>query len=939
MKYLYLFFFLMILFFLKTNSISNPLLSSVLPQANLFLGNAFDSPDYTFNENETIEELERKEAESERGKLFSILREFIESLDILNNQTNITEQCKNVINRYLFGRVDPNNSSYISHIISDFHIIKLLDDSSKNRNNLGTYENCMSKYYKMKKNYEQVFSEYNIYNYDLNSSTLSNYVALVVDRNNTNETTDEDDILNLDFNFVIIAFCLPQGYNEEKEYCTDDDYLKLLKSANDKLDNILRLNDTSLTIFSLRNNTIKGKESSTDFFIFLKMLPFIFFVLQALITILRSVIIKIINCCDERKLKKNKENEKTKEENEDDEDEYDNGRISDVGKNLITNKEKENKHKILYEILDCFSWEENFKELFSFSINSTKYNNDSGLNFIRGLMGLSMLFVSIGSTFVVLYNSPIKESSPNHIIEFFLDNYIFAIMVMIGIRYSPRVILSCSGYLLAYKYICYLNKNANKAFCPLIKSGLKFISYQFHKYFLFIMLLLFERFSAYDLFVFYNRKESPAFKYLNEFILNEPPFSRFILSFLLWGNITYNPDEQFRRGNNLLHYLWLPFTEILFFLIGIIFITLGFKTKWRIDIVILILVPAIYLAKLIYFYLETSIYEEHKELPLNKSYSTLYYVFFNYGRDMINPLFNIPYYLIGIYFGFINYTIQRGITRLNKTDNVKLFLSKEEKDEEEEEDNENNSSIDNKLTNDIKEELKEKSNDNTPKEDYCEEIKEMPFLITPIKFVQWHRKKTKRLIYIICFIFILIFFFFCYAILLFSITFSKDEEIMEKKMRQAFTNDFIDFLYRIDIELVIFFVLWSSFIIMIHMNDLAFEFFNNIFWIVLSRPYFSFTLTINTFLMFLFYHEETLNEVNSISVLMFSLIGGGGTFLFMSFFYILYELPLKRLIRVCYGICDDSNEKDEEDKNDKINNEDFGNDDNSSDKEDKIKIE
>ena len=134
MKYLYLFFFLMILFFLKTNSISNPLLSSVLPQANLFLGNAFDSPDYTFNENETIEELERKEAESERGKLFSILREFIESLDILNNQTNITEQCKNVINRYLFGRVDPNNSSYISHIISDFHIIKLLDDSSKNRN-------------------------------------------------------------------------------------------------------------------------------------------------------------------------------------------------------------------------------------------------------------------------------------------------------------------------------------------------------------------------------------------------------------------------------------------------------------------------------------------------------------------------------------------------------------------------------------------------------------------------------------------------------------------------------------------------------------------------------------------------------------------------------------------------------------------------------------
>ena len=936
MKYSFFFPFLITLLFRKTNSNSNHFLSSVLPQANLILNNVFDSPDSSLNGNEIIEELERKEAESYRGQLFSILRNFIESLNILEG---IKDRCKNVINRYLFGHVDDNNSSYISYIISDYHIIKFLDDSSKNRNNLGTYENCMNKHYKMKTNYDRVFEKYNKYGYNLNKSTFSNYVVLVVERNNTNDTTDEDDILNLDFNIIINGYCFPQGYNLTDEYCEDKDYLQIINNTNKKLNNILNLNDTKLEIFSLRKNPIRGKEVSTKSEIFLKMLPLIYFIVQASFCIALQVTIEIKKCCKvckESKLKKIKEIEKIKEENEDDEDEYDNGRISGAGKMVIANEEKENENKIIYEILQCFDIIENFKEFLTFSINSTKYNNDSGLNFIRGLMGLSMIFVTIGSTFVVLYNSPLKESSPGHVNEFFYGNYFLGVIVMIGIRYSPRVLLSCSGYLLAYKYICFLNKNTNKACWPLIKSCFKFILYQMHKYFLFIMLLVFERCSAYDLFVFYNRKESPAFKYLYKFKLSEPSLIRFILSFLLYGNISYNYEEQYRNGNNILHYLWLPFTELLFFLIGILLITLGFATKWRIDVIILILIPVIYIAKLIFFYLSSSFYENN-ELPLNKSYSTLYYVFFNYGRDMINPLFNIPYFLIGIYFGFINYTIQRGITRLNNTDNDKLFLTKEEKDEDE--DNENDNSIGDKFIPDINEELKEKSNkNNNLKEEYCEEIKDMPFLISAIGFVRWHRKRTEKFLLILIITGVAIFFFFCYAILLFSISFSDDEE-KERKMKEAFTNGFIDFLYRIDIELVIFFVLWLAFIAMIKMNDSAFEFFNNIFWIVLSRPYFSFILTLNTFLMFIFYHEETLNEINSISVLMFSFIGGGGTFIFMSLFYIFYELPLKRLIRMIDRLRYCSNDNDEEDNNDRNNNEEVGNDDLSSDKEEKIKNE
>ena len=47
----------------------------------------------------------------------------------------------------------------------------------------------------------------------------------------------------------------------------------------------------------------------------------------------------------------------------------------------------------------------------------------------------------------------------------------------------------------------------------------------------------------------------------------------------------------------------------------------------------------------------------------NKEYfTTLYFYLYDYGELMLNPIFNIPYYLIGIYFGFINFSIQKGIS-------------------------------------------------------------------------------------------------------------------------------------------------------------------------------------------------------------------------------------------------------------------------------------
>jgi hypothetical protein len=52
---------------------------------------------------------------------------------------------------------------------------------------------------------------------------------------------------------------------------------------------------------------------------------------------------------------------------------------------------------------------------------------------------------------------------------------------------------------------------------------------------------------------------------------------------------------------------------------------------------------------------------------------------------------------------------------------------------------------------------------------------------------------------------------------------------------------------------------------------------------------------------------------------MYSLIGAWFTFLVMSLFYILYELPLKRLTRLFYVWGSDNNDKEIDDKIEKDN--------------------
>ena len=162
----------------------------------------------------------------------------------------------------------------------------------------------------------------------------------------------------------------------------------------------------------------------------------------------------------------------------------------------------------------------------------------------------------------------------------------------------------------------------------------------------------------------------------------------------------------------------------------------------------------------------------------------------------------------------------------------------------------------------------------------------MPFLKIPALFVIWHRNQNLLKLSILLIIFIFIFFFFISIFYIFN------------DVNEAFESEIINFIYRFDIEFVIIFVQWGLFIILLKANNFVGLFLSNIYWTMISKSYFSFILIINTTLLFIFYQSENMIEINSMNILLYSVIGGGVTFIVTSLFYIFFELPYKRLIRL-----------------------------------------
>ena len=894
-------------------------------------------------------------------------------LEITLARTNLSGKCSQTLSNSLLSNITEDyynkkqKRTISMRVVSNYYIKKLIEDSSKHINDLGTYQQCVS-------------SQYTIVRSKSEKINKTEYVIFTLDKSEkidkkTKELEFQKKRLNFEQIYYVRAFCLPQAKEDDYEEfkCTENDYLNFMNNLDEDLSYILGIKDVTDTRILLMESPKYEKSSIDDFKSFLRLIPFFLLVFHIIITIFRTVIVYIFenylykkkNVKTQEDLSKdlksiNKENTKKKENNDDD-DENDE---EDEDENNNKNKKKEKKDSKKENILPvwvqvfnkCFNFVDNFKELFNFSLNSTIINNDSGLFYIRGLKASFLFFLIFGLTFMTMINSLSKIIS-NTLFYEFINNYLFYSIFFIGLRYAPRIIFSCSGYTLAYKYLCYIKKN--KLTCS---SIFRFILYQIHKYLILISFFIFERFTLHTLFEKFI-DTSPFWEYLNTYLLQRPGSGRFVLSFFALSSIFTTEERNSRYYQTLIDYFWLPYNEVFFFLIGLIIMSVGYKYRLRIDYFLIILTLVLFIFKLFYSYL---IRAKNDELY----YATLYYYLFDYGKFMTNPIFNLSSYLIGMYFGLINYSVQKGITTyedsntiydnaFGKTEEEKelKYIGPEDKkigEEESEDDMESHGPI-----NDDKDYKKESQ--------YRIEIIEMPFLLFGTYITKWLRNKKKmRLIYCLI-IFLIIFFIFVHFIVLHTTIgndysqkqndldkiYSKCESVynnyyeniddyseideMEENcdietgelskeiqnlllLEKYITNKFANFIFRIDIEIVVILLQSLLFILYFKGQNFINDFYCHVFWAMLNKSYFSFILVANPMILFIFYQSESKMLFNLYNLLLYSLISGCLVFLCSTFTYLFFELPYKKLIH--YICSDDFKEQDkdlddDEDKDEK----------------------
>ena len=670
--------------------------------------------------------------------LFNILR--VQFQRLLNNydkskykDASINESCIDYL-QSIFGNETEE--------ISNFYYLKLLSDSSKNKNDLGLYAQCYKKSYRFIKEDTQ-------------------YFIVIIDKSDESIKNSS----SFDEQIYFLGLCIPKNDDCNVKELSAMFYFTVLN-----INNVLDLKDKK------NINGILLNEKSKDFELkdFLKIIPFVILLIYILIVFFTYQFFFSFS--------ENKE------------------RRQSIGKKFA-NK----------EIKECFNWKENLSELLNFKLTYTKINNYSGLTYIKGIRGISMLHLILGFTFFALFNSPFRLLGKSSLSNLF-NSYIYPIFT-IGIKFCPSILFSCSGYCLNYKLMCYFDNKSDKHM-----KLIPFILYQSHKYFMLIFVILFCKFSLFTLF---KKFDNPVWFFFGEYFCDKPSIWKMFLSFLFIPSFSF--DSSSRIEQNIFDYLWIVNNEIIFFLIGTFIIFFCYKFKFRNDKFLIFLTLIIYVFKIIFC------------LFLGDFYPTIFYYFFDYGKLMI---FNLSYFLIGMFFGSINFTIQKGIVVSNI--------------------NESN------------------------------EIKNKPYLIIPCKIVNYYKSCGNYLISFYVFFQIIIAIFISCSIYIFI-----DEE-PDKMINNSFLNKFLIF----DNEIYVIIIHSIALIFYIKGLNLINDFLSNNFWLMLNKFYFTYILIINVIILYVIYMSDARILFSDINIILYSLVCGTFLIIFSIYIYAFIELPFKKMLKI-----------------------------------------
>ena len=201
--------------------------------------------------------------------------------------------------------------------------------------------------------------------------------------------------------------------------------------------------------------------------------------------------------------------------------------------------------------------------------------------------------------------------------------------------------------------------------------------------------------------------------------------------------------------------------------------------------------------------------------------------------------------------------------------------------------------------------IEEDINKEFQKKEYIQKIKEIPFLIIPFIFADFHRKnKNKWFFYLFIIISIIpIIIFVLIKIILINSKIDikeipENETILHKLSFNSIIPDYtLNILYLLDNEIFVFVIQWINFLFYFKEIQIIRSFFNHIYWSFFVKSYFTFTLISSFFILFFLYVTETVIKLNILNIFLFGIMNTVIIIVLMIISYSCYELSFKKLFK------------------------------------------
>ena len=360
------------------------------------------------------------------------------------------------------------------------------------------------------------------------------------------------------------------------------------------------------------------------------------------------------------------------------------------------------------------------------------------------------------------------------------------------------------------------------------KSLSIFLFRQFYKYILFITIFLFYRYSYYD--IISQTAENPMWEFIKNYYINKLHSKHMVAMIFLYfpfypkanKNIDYAPYD-------------IIILEITLFIVCSLILFIIYKTNFRFDLILFLLFAFGIGAKIwAYYYIldmERTIFDDNFYPSMGFTNKEWKFIF-------NNIFYYIPCISIGLFFGLINYAIQKSAQNIN-------------------------------------------------------EFKDKLYLSTPIILINYLKKMPilYSLIFSISFIIL-----FIWCGLSYNILFLSDKKLMEDSLAAGFYKDnSINVYYSCDVDILVFFMFLAIIPFNLMGENIFISFLKHEYWNILAKPYYSYMLIIQIIGTNILYRMNTKVELNLKCVLFFGII----TFIFGiilgAILYTFFEVPFKKL--------------------------------------------